>query len=65
MVERRKYEIQMNEIFKNAYSVLLSHHVRDEKIFPIVRKLLILVTLPVTMAKPEMTFSTVTTNITK
>uniref|UniRef100_A0A2S2PK90 Repressor of the inhibitor of the protein kinase n=1 Tax=Schizaphis graminum TaxID=13262 RepID=A0A2S2PK90_SCHGA len=50
------YVSQMNDNLKNAHSALL---VCDEKIFPIIRKLLvILVTLPVTTATPERTFST-------
>ncbi|XP_008180508.1 52 kDa repressor of the inhibitor of the protein kinase-like [Acyrthosiphon pisum] len=47
------YVSQMNDNLKNAHSALL---VCDEKIFPIIRKLLvILVTLPVTTATPERT----------
>jgi len=42
---------QINDNLKNAHSALL---VCDENIFPIIRKLLvILVTLPVTTATPE------------
>jgi len=50
-----KYVSQMTEYPKNAQSAL---HICDEKIFPTVRKLLlILITLPVTTATPERTFS--------
>jgi len=51
-----KYVSQMTENPKNAQSAL---HICVEKIFPTVRKLLLIhVTLSVTTATPERTFST-------